>query len=37
MPIWESQQFLLRELFGIETSPLIDFEHFAIPSTARSI
>jgi len=31
MPIWESQQFLLRELFGIETSPLIDFEHFAIP------
>ena len=31
MPIWESQQFLLRELFGITTSPLIDFEHFAIP------
>ena len=31
MPIWESQQFLLRELFGIATSPLIDFEHFAIP------
>jgi SAM-dependent methyltransferase len=31
MPIWESQQFLLRELFGIETSPLIDFEHFTIP------
>jgi SAM-dependent methyltransferase len=31
MPIWESQQFLLRELFDIETSPLIDFEHFNIP------
>jgi SAM-dependent methyltransferase len=31
MPIWESQQLLLRELFGITTSPLIDFEHFTIP------
>ncbi|MEQ1761312.1 MAG: class I SAM-dependent methyltransferase [Vicinamibacterales bacterium] len=31
MPIWESQQFLLREVYGIETSPLIDFDHFAIP------
>jgi len=31
MPIWESQQFLLRELFDITTSPLIDFEHFEIP------
>jgi SAM-dependent methyltransferase len=31
MPIWESQQFLLRELFGIATSPLIDFERFQIP------
>ncbi len=31
MPIWESQQFLIRELFGITTSPLIDFEHFQIP------
>lgn len=31
MPIWESQQFLLRELFGITTSNLIDFEHFTIP------
>jgi SAM-dependent methyltransferase len=31
MPIWESQQFLLRELFGITTSSMIDFEHFAIP------
>jgi len=31
MPIWESQQFLLRELFQITTSPLIDFENFQIP------
>jgi SAM-dependent methyltransferase len=31
MPIWESQQFLLREVYGIETSDLIDFERFAIP------
>jgi len=31
MPIWESQQFLLRELFKITTSPLIDFERFQIP------
>jgi SAM-dependent methyltransferase len=31
MPIWESQQFLLREMYGITTSELIDFEHFAIP------
>ena len=31
MPIWESQQFLLREMYGITTSDLIDFEHFSIP------
>jgi SAM-dependent methyltransferase len=31
MPIWESQQFLLREVYGIETSDLIDFEAFSIP------
>ena len=31
MPIWESQQFVLRELYGIETSALIDFEDFRIP------
>lgn len=31
MPIWESQQLLLRELFKITTSELIDFEHFQIP------
>ena len=31
MPIWQSQQFILRELYGIETSALIDFEDFTIP------
>lgn len=31
MPIFESQQFILRELYGIETSGLIDFDRFAIP------
>ena len=31
MPIWESQQFLLREVYGIETSPPIDFDRFDIP------
>jgi SAM-dependent methyltransferase len=31
MPIWESQQFILREILKIETSELIDFERFAIP------
>ena len=31
MPIWESQQFLLGEVYGINTSPPIDFDHFAIP------
>jgi SAM-dependent methyltransferase len=31
MPIWESQQFLLREVYGIETSSTIDFDHFGIP------
>lgn len=31
MPIWESQQFLLREVYGIDTSDLIDFDRFSIP------
>jgi SAM-dependent methyltransferase len=31
MPIWESQQFIVRELYGIPASDLIDFERFAIP------
>jgi SAM-dependent methyltransferase len=31
MPIWESQQFILRELYGIQTSELIDFDDFTVP------
>jgi SAM-dependent methyltransferase len=31
MPIWESQQFILREILDIPTSDLIDFERFSIP------
>jgi SAM-dependent methyltransferase len=31
MPIWESQQFLLQEVYGIPTSALIDFEQFDVP------
>jgi SAM-dependent methyltransferase len=31
MPIWESQQQLLRDVYGIETSELIDFDRFSIP------
>ena len=31
MPIWESQQFVLREVYGIDTSATIDFDRFAIP------
>ena len=31
MPIWESQQFLLGEVYGINTSEPIDFDNFTIP------
>ena len=31
MPIWESQQFLLREVYNITVSSLIDFDRFQIP------
>ena len=31
MPIWESQQYLLRKVYGIQTSDLIDFDNFRIP------
>jgi SAM-dependent methyltransferase len=31
MPIWESQQYLLRKVYGIPTSDVIDFERFRIP------
>jgi SAM-dependent methyltransferase len=31
MPIWESQQFIMQELYGIPTSALIDFDEFDVP------
>lgn len=31
MAIWESQQFIMRELYGIPTLGLIDFDRFTIP------
>jgi SAM-dependent methyltransferase len=31
MAIWESQQFIMQEMYGIPTSALIDFDRFAIP------
>jgi 2-polyprenyl-3-methyl-5-hydroxy-6-metoxy-1,4-benzoquinol methylase len=30
MPIFESQQFIVQELYGIQTTPLIDFDRFHI-------
>jgi hypothetical protein len=33
MAIWESQQFIMQELYGIPTLSLIDFDRFAIPSS----
>jgi SAM-dependent methyltransferase len=33
MPIFEGQQFILRELHGIECSDLIDYDRFTIPFT----
>jgi len=31
MAIWESQQFIIQELYGIPSSPLIDFDRFQVP------
>lgn len=31
MPIWESQRFLLQEVYGIESAGLVDYDHFTIP------
>ena len=31
MPIWESQHFLLKEVYGIESSGLVDYDQFEIP------
>lgn len=35
MPIWESQQWLVREFYGIPVSPPIDFDRFAVPFEGR--
>ncbi len=32
MPIWESQEFLLKEVYGIESCGLVDYDQFDIPS-----
>ncbi len=31
MPIWESQEFLLKEVYGIESDGLVDYDQFDIP------
>ena len=31
MPIWESQRFLLKEVYGIESAGLVDYDEFEIP------
>ena len=31
IPLWESQKFILQELYGIPTSALLDFDRFSIP------
>jgi SAM-dependent methyltransferase len=31
MPIWESQRFLLQEVYGIESAGLVDYDRFTIP------
>ena len=33
MAIWESQQFIMQELYGIPTLALIDFDRFCIPGS----
>jgi SAM-dependent methyltransferase len=33
LPIWESQQFLLREVYGIEAAGLVDYDRFEVPYT----
>lgn len=35
MPIFEGQQFILREMYGIECSDLIDYDMFTIPFEGR--
>jgi SAM-dependent methyltransferase len=35
MPMWESQEFVLKELYGFESKGLIDYDHFHIPIDGR--
>jgi SAM-dependent methyltransferase len=35
MPMWESQKFLLKELYGFDAQGLIDYDHFRIPFEGR--
>lgn len=35
MPMWESQKFLLKELYGFEAKGLIDYDQFQIPFDGR--
>ena len=35
MPMWESQKFLLKELYGFDAKGLIDYDHFHIPFEGR--
>jgi len=35
MPMWESQKFLLKELYGFDAEGLIDYDHFHIPFEGR--
>ena len=35
MPMWESQKFLLKELYGFDAQGLIDYDHFQIPFEGR--
>jgi SAM-dependent methyltransferase len=31
LPIWESQRYLLQEVYGIESAGLVDYDRFTIP------
>ena len=31
MPMWESQKFVLKELYGFDAKGLIDYDHFHVP------
>jgi SAM-dependent methyltransferase len=35
MPMWESQKFLLKELYGFDAKGLIDYDHFQVPFEGR--